>query len=105
MHPSLTRTQTKFLDRVLRPSWPNLAAWRIAALIICGLGLLSFSIRDLVRLETEGSGMTPNGITDTLARGLLLLAFSGMSLISALWACMTRYYGLLLRRLVSQHQT
>jgi hypothetical protein len=105
MHATLTSTQTKFLDKVLLPSWPKLAFWRIAALTICGLGLLSFSIRDLVRLQNEGAGMTPSGITNTLARGLLLLAFSGMSLISALWACMTRYYGLLLRRLVSKNET
>jgi len=97
--------QTRFLESVLRPSWPKLAVWRIVALTICGLGLLSFSIRDLVRLQTEGAGMTPSGITDTLARGLLLLAFTGMSLISALWACMTRYYGLLLRKVASENES
>ncbi len=84
------------LKRVLRPCWPKFAIWRIVALAACGLALLSLSIRDLVRLQTEGN---TTGITDDLARGLACLGFSMMFLISALWASMLRYYGLLLRKL------
>jgi hypothetical protein len=102
---SLTKSQQQRLNGVLRPWWPKLAMWRILAVTIRGLGLLSLSIHDLVRLEAEGAGMTPTGITDILARGLVFLGFGMTFLTSALWACMIRYYGLLVRKLASKHET
>ena len=102
---SLTKSEVRRLNGVLRPWWPRFAGWRVVALTICGLSLLGLSIRDLVRLEAEGAGMTPTGITDTLARGLVFLGFGMTFLISALWACMIRYYGLLVRKLASKHET
>ncbi len=100
-----TKSELQRLNGVLRPWWPRLAVWRIVALTICGLGLLGLSIHDLVRLEVQGAGMTPTGVTDTLARGLVFLGFGMTFLISALWACMIRYYGLLVRKLASKDET
>ena len=68
-------------------------------------GASRMSIHDLVRLEAGGEGMTPTGITDTLARGLVFLGFGMTFLTSALWACMIRYYGLLVRKLASKDET
>ena len=93
------------LKRVLRPQWPKVAFWRIVALTICGLGLLGLSIRDLLVLQVKGAEMTPTGITDILARGLLLAALGVMLLVSALWAILIRCYGLLVRKLARKDGT
>jgi len=91
------------LKGLLRPCWPKLAIWRIVALTFCGFVLLTLSIRDLVGLQT--GDMALSGVTDTLARGCTYFGFSGISLISALFACWIRRYGLLLRKLASNIET
>jgi len=104
---TLTASDKRLLSSVTRTNWPRNSLVILLAITVGGLIALGFFMMDLVQLDgfarEAGDHRTEADLRKLQFEAMIFLLIASTALMSAIFFCLMRRFGLLIRKLGDRH--